>query len=742
MQVIWSRVAQTRSCACTLCLHSTTTIARRTTTAAGKRRLKFNDVFTACYSAMFATAALVDLKYKEDRRNQWDKAIEEAKRGSHGAITVNSTSAPESTVQDVDLDYVESKKSIKFSTSLLPDTRESGLASSAALSAAKDFLNWSSDIARQETHLEEDLKVLDRHVQETVFDEDASTIDLLDNGIITSSNDKCNFAARLPTKAIHLRRMEQMVARLVSELLLNLQSSPVNETGVSSSADVDDCHNKQMNNIICNIASMRTRGTQLPSYSTHKEAHNGANYAISRILSPLNPDPGMIDLMVAKICYNLLLSAAPPSIATYTLMIHHFTRVKQHRLAQVVINSFLYDSKFRPNENTIAAILDHYAAIGDRDGFASMVRRMRGGEGNFRIRRRHVSELVDPVVQSLAVSGNVAVIGEELHWRVRRTEKIFNSLVRGSLQLHSVTRAVEHFISALREGCRVATDVFIKLTEACLDSQNTGIAVKVLYALLAEWKKTGDLGYERYASARVQIYKLMQHSGGCEKLDDITENSTRPLSLKIQEFRAWFDDVRLESINQTVNRAAKLVSKLEGVISTGFDINLNPQEIVLRVSESLDDHCEKYEDWIVEEVSALQFQEYRRQLRLSNKFLKTLEPFWQQLHYSYLMSKGVEQAIHNLEINAQIRAKQKVLAQLAKYEPQELAPKPYGRQRLEQSTARSLETEEVDEEQVKPETSPSYGYKARQHSPPHIFQLPTPRLELSGPYSRTSIYPI
>src|SRR4051794_7375173 len=82
MQVLWSRVAQTRSsCHCRSCLNAATTIARRATTAASRRGLKVGDLFTACYSAVLATAAVADARVKDDRRKEWDRLIAEAKGG-------------------------------------------------------------------------------------------------------------------------------------------------------------------------------------------------------------------------------------------------------------------------------------------------------------------------------------------------------------------------------------------------------------------------------------------------------------------------------------------------------------------------------------------------------------------------------------------------------------------------------------------------------------------------------------
>ncbi|KAI9722045.1 MAG: hypothetical protein M1812_002005 [Candelaria pacifica] len=80
MQTLWSRAAQSNcSCRCSSCLSAATAVARRTTTATGRRRLKAGEAFTFFYSSIFATAAVADAKVKENRRNEWDRVISEAR---------------------------------------------------------------------------------------------------------------------------------------------------------------------------------------------------------------------------------------------------------------------------------------------------------------------------------------------------------------------------------------------------------------------------------------------------------------------------------------------------------------------------------------------------------------------------------------------------------------------------------------------------------------------------------------
>ncbi|KAI7046498.1 hypothetical protein KC327_g9602 [Hortaea werneckii] len=82
MQTVWSRIAQTRgTCCCPQCLHSGTAgIGRRATGSATRRAPQFLTSSTLWYSGIFAAAATFDAGVKQQRREQWDKAIAEVKQ--------------------------------------------------------------------------------------------------------------------------------------------------------------------------------------------------------------------------------------------------------------------------------------------------------------------------------------------------------------------------------------------------------------------------------------------------------------------------------------------------------------------------------------------------------------------------------------------------------------------------------------------------------------------------------------
>lgn len=80
MQTVWSRVAQAQSiCNCSSCLSSTNALARRVTTSTSRQRIRVGNVFTVLSSSVAATAALVDSRKKDARREHWDRVISKAR---------------------------------------------------------------------------------------------------------------------------------------------------------------------------------------------------------------------------------------------------------------------------------------------------------------------------------------------------------------------------------------------------------------------------------------------------------------------------------------------------------------------------------------------------------------------------------------------------------------------------------------------------------------------------------------
>jgi len=295
--------------------------------------------------------------------------------------------------------------------------------------------------------------------------------------------------------------------------------------------------------------------------------------------------------MVAKICYNLLISSAPPRIDTYNIMLIHFTRLRLHNLAQAVVDSFFEDSRFRPSSSTVAAILDHYAAKGDRAGFNSVIQRMRGIDGDMRIGRRRFSDVVDPKLQLWLQQWKVIHRNGLLTAKMPRNRLVFNSLILGSLRVFGARRAVMYFKAALREGCYVTVDLFVRVAQACLTKRNKKAARALLAAIISRWHECkGSWRLESYSGSRGTILQLMDLCG-IELL--VSGNRRLPLGLRnvdFHAFNAWLRAVHLEVLDEHIKRSAKSISGLEIMLATSWSGAFTTEQIVLWMLELIDRH--------------------------------------------------------------------------------------------------------------------------------------------------------
>src|SRR5690349_21076475 len=78
MQTLLSRAGKAPRSGCKTCSNAIDTLGRRATSV--RRKPTFTELFTACYSSVFATAAVVDAVRKDDRRKELDRQIEEVRK--------------------------------------------------------------------------------------------------------------------------------------------------------------------------------------------------------------------------------------------------------------------------------------------------------------------------------------------------------------------------------------------------------------------------------------------------------------------------------------------------------------------------------------------------------------------------------------------------------------------------------------------------------------------------------------
>lgn len=553
MQVIWSRATQARSCRCSSCLHTATITARRSTTAASRRRLHLGDLFTACYSTILATAAIADSKVKDDKMREWDRVIAEAK-----VWTPDCVGSPNKRDEnkEVGTDSLGRQLLTTGAMNFQVGNKEHNCISNSDAWKIPPQTRIDSFQA-QLRNLDAQLKLLPSNrppcdSSRTGFT-DLELEALLDEGV------RSKFT-REPQKPIHLERMEEMVARLVRRLLDHMTSN-IERKRLSLSAR--DTMNK--------ISVLQMGTTQLPKFSRETHFGRDESVALNKSIWACFRNGGSkrskrpsTDLLLSKICYNLLVSTTPPNIVTYNILIISLTKLKQHDIAQIIIDSFFNDSRFKPTSRTICAILDHYAAKRDTVGFRATIQRMRGVNGDMRMKKRAVYDLWDKSVQSWAASNRVIHRGAFLTEKALRTNEIFDSLIRGSLQLMGFKSAIRYIRAALREGCEVNPGTFGEVVMACLSQADFRAGLSLLSAIVSSGGDTHELSkaISYSAETRYYLHALLNFCGvSCFS----TAKQTLSPDVPGEGLHILFRQLRLASLTDIINQIAHTISKLEAI---------------------------------------------------------------------------------------------------------------------------------------------------------------------------------
>lgn len=106
----------------------------------------------------------------------------------------------------------------------------------------------------------------------------------------------------------------------------------------------------------------------LPFYS-HKKS-TALDASLINLLQRREPE------LINKVCYNLLISDAAPSLATFNILLRRFTKLRMTGLAHVIMIK-LFAINFEPNAYTYTAILQYLTVTHNYDAFGKAVAIMR-----------------------------------------------------------------------------------------------------------------------------------------------------------------------------------------------------------------------------------------------------------------------------------------------------------------------------------------------------------------------------
>ncbi|KAI5926040.1 hypothetical protein F4810DRAFT_620786 [Camillea tinctor] len=466
MQSLLSRVAHAQSsCHCRFChhtlhtLHTTTsTLIRRTTTATSRRRKpSFADVFTACYTTILGTAAVVDSHVKETRHRKIDSQIEQTK-----AWLAARGSIPE--------------KDVVVVADAPPDSGKS--------KGRYPLDRWrrkeKNALLRELSHL---CGITLQPPNNPSWLQDQMTWVRIEANIAVEELDP-EYLLREPKDKHQLQLTANTIVTLVDQLLIHCQIKQSFRS--QDDFEGDDSRREVAEGAIAEIEKLYW-SRHWPSYEHPLEQPEKAAKTRSMLSDSIRRNfnrAASTKEIVANICHNLLTSSIPPSIHTYNTLMAGFNRINRPDLAHVVIQSYIHNTTWPATQMTMVCLLNHYRCTDEINGLQDIIQRMRGARDDglhFRVLPKVPWLRRD--LEGYALRKYSYVL------RAPRDDDVYDSIVAGWLQCGEVGNAAMAFVACLRNGCSIHYLTLQKLLRACLSTVDYAIARKLVRGMAKDFGK-------------------------------------------------------------------------------------------------------------------------------------------------------------------------------------------------------------------------------------------------------------
>lgn len=512
MQTIWNRVAQSRcTCNCSSCLSSAATIARRSTTAAAGRRLRFSDVFTVFYSSMLATAAVADSKRKDARREAWDKAIAQAKDELKG---------------------LESQQQRRLAAlSITPS--EEHINTETKGEHWSDVFQWAAQQKKERKALGfDDWKGVPLHVLQELSTSEIKQA-LNDSRISSRMRGESGPSAwnteshSRPLSPKKLKTLEWSVAKMTLRLM-----SQISKDGLTTRDEPESVEDTlaqplrwEKQDLSLAISRIDERLSELRKYSQTSKIPESLespqyprytactvndtneptllNRTLHSILNAREQKGGSQNSMLAKVCYNLLMSTTPPNVHTYNMLLVKFCHWEQQGLVSALITS-MRESHIRPNEVTHSTTLKFFTLVENRSAFAKYVRLMEGldralaiahpktkrisiTEGRYRFPEDHTNSVAQfargkdgaPIPIDCNADTDRLFRQTKITEKARMNYVVYGALIHGALQFWGKERAMQFYRAMISEGWKPNLTILTSILRHCCYKQDwpSGFAV-------------------------------------------------------------------------------------------------------------------------------------------------------------------------------------------------------------------------------------------------------------------------
>ncbi|RSL84769.1 hypothetical protein CEP52_016356 [Fusarium oligoseptatum] len=458
MQTLWSRAGQAHRCGCRVCETAISALGRRVTTASRPPKVTFADIFTACYSSMFATAAIVDAVKKEDRKQELDRQLEETRQ------------------ELAELQKLRTLETKRITANLAAENEEASLSQMDVL--------WKAlkDIYTDRPYMKEIDKPVTIRVSEF--------LNRLQTDHYKCPDEATMLALRQTDyesleKAVKDEEIDQSLPRRTSLTLRQLHNdSRTIVQLVTQLLDRAAAHDKSKSPSP-SFHEARQMACEGVSYTFDSIDPTGARknrIKLNRRLREVVESPKLgLKEKVGRVCYNLLVSAYLPDMHTYNTLIVAFDKHGHKYISEAFVNSFFYYRRIMPTPSTFVAILNHYKNSQNHGRFLRALACITGldPETGAKLRRRHVDDLTSIKAQTMKDRTSTRS-GDWIWERAPLDKPLIEAVISGLLHFKLFDQAALFFVSCMKANVELGTNTIKQLFDECILALDWKAAVRLI----------------------------------------------------------------------------------------------------------------------------------------------------------------------------------------------------------------------------------------------------------------------
>ncbi|KAK2589437.1 hypothetical protein QQS21_012888 [Conoideocrella luteorostrata] len=460
MQSLWSRAGQAHRCGCRACSTAIGAAGRRAAGASGRRKATFAEIFTACYSSVFAAAAVADAVHKDDRRKQLDRKLEESRKELAELQERSSIpSTAEANTSCLSIEQMDSLwQSLKTIYQDRPFMKEIHKPATTSTSELVSKLKAELYNVAGEDSL--------RAMRQTDYEQ-------LERAIEAEESDS-QISFRQPQNQAQLLRDSTSIEHLVQQLL---RRAELLDNGSSQSPSFDEARK---------MAASGCTDFTFQSIDPDRAARNTSalNNQIRTLISASNLS---LKERIGRVCYNLLVSAYPPDMHTYNTLVVAFDKSGHHAFSDALVHSFFHQRKLKPTPSTFTAILNHYKLTNNHGKFLRALSCLTGADKmtGGKMRRRHIRDIEQqPVLQRWAADTKWRTLTGDWVWEhVPLNIALVETILRGLLHFHLYDSAASFFLTCMRAGVGLSTRAITHVFDECLTALDWRAGVRLVQGL-------------------------------------------------------------------------------------------------------------------------------------------------------------------------------------------------------------------------------------------------------------------